>query len=135
MLLLQNNVVVKEISFKENIQQILELNKKSKYPALEESIHLIGNLEEMGSIHTIGFFKNENLVQYLTVIIEDKFSYILCVNMSEDIREWSGILNAYRIFVEVSLKYGVKIAYVGYECIDEKLKRGAQMLEKYFIYK
>lgn len=133
-LLIKNDIVIDEINFKEFSKQILALNQTCKYPALEDSIRLISQLEKSGNLHTFGFFKNDTLVQYLTLFVENKISYLMCVNMGDEIKEWSGILNTYNIFAEKSLMYDVKYAYVGFECVHEKEKRGAKKLIKFFIY-
>lgn len=60
------------------------------------------------------------MVQYVTILKSDKISYTIAGNMNESLREWSGIVNAYNIFLEYSINSKINIAYLGYECCEEK---------------
>ena len=41
------------------------------------------------------------------------------------------IVNAYNIFLEYSINSKINIAYLGYECCEEKICRGADKIFKY----
>lgn len=129
--LIKNKVSIRKINYKTYYNEICELNRLSLYKMPKSLLQYILKLEKNNISDTIGFFKNDKLVQYVTILKSDKISYTIAGNMNESLREWSGIVNAYNIFLEYSINSKINIAYLGYECCEEKIRRGADKIFKY----
>ena len=124
---------LKTISSNEYLSTILELNQDSTYPMPAILIETIPYWEELGVCNTIGFFKDKKLVQFLTIMVSGDTGYTIAGNINNSLKEWSGIVNDYNIFIERCILWGVKKAYIGYECCEEKKRRGAIPLKR-FLY-
>lgn len=126
-----NDIVLEEINCKEHMNEIQELNAKSVYKMPESLINMIPLWEEKGLCRTIAYYKDKKIVQFLSILVDKKVSYTIAGNINEDIKKWSGVMNNYSIFIENSILMGASKAYIGYECINEKIHRGAIPITKY----
>ncbi len=130
----KNNITIKRISSREYISIILELNNKSIYPLPNTLIEAIPHWEEMDVCRTVGFFRGNILVQFLSIMIAGEEAYTIAGNISNELKEWSGTVNNYNVFIEQCILYGIKNAYIGFECSEEKIHRGAIPLKKYLYF-
>lgn len=131
--LIQKGIIIKDIDSWEYQEELLYLNRVSKYSLPEKVICALPSLELKGICRTIGFFMNKQLVQYMCVLSDGMRSYTIAGNVDEGFRQWSGIVNAYTVFLEKSISLGCERAYIGYECEEEKRRRGAEKLYKYLF--
>jgi len=136
--LIENDIIVKPIKVNDYLDEILKLNAESKYSALDATIKQIPLLEKQEYISTIGLFKNEKLVQYISVLFDFnvKISHVLASNLNEETKQWNGAFNTYRLFIKESIRYDVEKAYLSFKAENAKIKRGAIKLVRYLtVYK
>ncbi len=129
--LLENGIELKSILAEEHLGKLLDLNSKSTYQMPVTLIQTLPILEQGGTCHTVAYYKNDKIVQFLSIIVDGAIAYTIAGNVDSSLKKWSGIMNDYNIFIEKSISYGAKRAYIGYECCDEKMRRGAIPLFKY----
>lgn len=127
----KNGIMMKEIQSINYMSEILVLNSKSTYQMPESLIQSIPSWEQAGICHTVGFYQDNEIVQFLTIIIAGDSAYTIAGNIEKSLKKWSGVMNNYNVFIERSILSGAKRAYIGYECCQEKMRRGAIPLVKY----
>lgn len=129
----QNNIIVKEITLSEEIDHVKRLNKLSRYPVMESFIEKFSKIENMDEVVTFGFYKENVLVQYISIITDCSISHILLNNVTEEMKQWNGALNLYTFLLRFSIENDISIAYIGAECLEAKKNRGAVISEKYLL--
>ncbi|MBO0474401.1 hypothetical protein JZO86_11895 [Enterococcus ureasiticus] len=129
----QNNIIIKEITLSEEIDDIKRLNDLSRYPVMNSFIDNFSKIENVDEIVTYGFYKEDVLVQYISIITDCSISHILLNNVNEDMKQWNGALNLYTFLLRFSIENDISVAYIGAECLEAKKNRGAIISDKYLL--
>jgi predicted N-acyltransferase len=124
------DVIIREIDLIDYQQEIAILNKQNKYYIDEEFLEKL--LHRKSDYICWGFFKNNSLIQYTVQLFDNCYLHpIIVATNSLYVNKWNGILNAYYIAIQTSIQKGLKRCYLGYECEEAKLLRGAKQINKF----